>query len=269
MKPRITTQTRKLERPLLAAVRKQLGRNFVALICIGSRATGDDRPDSDYDAFCFVRDARRAKLDLSELESRFGVALGVAVKNVGVLTHPPTSLDPRPFWALPVTLKLGQARLVGGRNLFRHLPLLKELLPSDWRRAAQLNYWLAITPGLPTNVQRADPRRQVGFIIETCALLLLSRGVAVHKEDMPTALRKHHPKFAVVGLLRRALRRRIDWSRLGTNRAEHRRIRQDLDRFLRVLRRHVFTGVQTDLKPAEAVRWRLAARAADTGPTKK
>jgi len=251
---RLSEQTRNIDRDVLATCRRQLGRNFVTLLCEGSRAHGDDLPDSDYDGMCYVRDVRRARLDLGAIRRKYGLRIGAGIKPVSEFLGCVSSrrgLLQCPNRAHLVAMKLGRARLVGGRDLLRLLPPASRLLPPDWKREAQRDYWLAILP-VPCNVYRRESRRHVGFIIAICDSLLLAKRVVVQKKDLPAALRRHHPKFHAVGLLRRALRRRAVWPRLEHDRRTQREARADLDKFLAELRRYVFRGDGTDLTAPEA-----------------
>jgi len=250
----ISVQTRDIDRDVLAACRRQLGRNFVTLLCEGSRAHGDDLPDSDYDGLCYVRDPARARVDLRALRKKYGLRIGVGIKPVSQLLGCVSSrrgLASCPNRNHLTAMKLGRARLVGGRDLLRLLPPLSRLQPPDWKREAQLDYWLAILP-VPCNVYRRESRRHVGFIIAICDSLLLAKRVVVQKKDLPAALRRHHPKFHAVGLLRRALRRRAVWPQLEHDRRTQREARTDLDKFLAELRRYAFRRDGTDMTPAQA-----------------
>ena len=260
MERTITAQTRNIDKDILAVVRRQLGRNFVSLVCVGSRAYGDDLPDSDYDGFCYVRDYKSAKkLNLSAVEKRHGVRIGIAVRSIGdfvkCVETPSDEVHYPNHRMRLLELKLGHARVVGGRNLSRKLPPLSKLLPADWKRGAQIDYWSAVLD-MPTNVRRREPRRHVGFIIAICSALLTAKGLAAKKNDLPKAMRRHHPKFRVIDLLRRALRRRAVWPRIENDRRELKNARKDLEKFLKIFRDYVFAGDDTDATPEDARRYR-------------
>jgi len=259
MKPAVTAQTKAIDRDLLAACRRQLGRNFVSLVAYGSRAGGDDLPDSDYDGFCYVRDAVGVRLNLSGVERRHGVRIGICLRPLWKFMSCVAS--PEAFARCPnrhtlAALKMGRGRTVGGRDLLRLLPPVSQLLPADWRREAQFDYWLAVLD-VPSNVPRREPRRHVGFIIAICDALLRAKGVAVKKRDLPAALKQHHPGFRVVGFLRRALRRRAVWSVIENDKREVKKAGQDMESFLEALRRYVFRNDGSDLTPDEALKWRI------------
>jgi hypothetical protein len=241
IKNHVTSQTMAIERELLPLVKKQLGRNFIALVCGGSRAYGDDLPDSDYDGLCYVHDPSRARLDLSRLQKTIpAVHLGICLKDIRELRECAADPENCPSRFYRASLVAGRGRLVGGENVLKILPSARRLLAGDWRPSFRLDYKVAIKPGHPANVYRREPRRHAGFIIAICDQLLIATGTTVAcKADLPGAMRQHHPHFRVVGILRRALRRRAHWDKVGSDKREIAAIRRDLDKFLDALRRYV------------------------------
>lgn len=243
MKRKITLQTHCLDRNILAALRMRLGRNFVSFYCSGSRATGEDLPDSDYDGYCFVRNTHIKDFNLFDKEKKYNIRIGIALKSYALFQaclsgHSQECL----YRSLMLDMKCGRARFVGGRNLSYHMPPLKQLLPLDWKREMQFEYWFAILSDSPSNVLKREPRRHVGFIIAMCEVLLLVRGVAVKKENLPQGLHQYHPAFRVVGLLRTALRRRRNWEMIKRDTKEIVNARRDVKKFLMLLWRYVFSS---------------------------
>ncbi len=258
MRYRLSEQTERIERELLPLLRRRLGRNFVSLVCEGSRAYGDDRADSDYDAICFVRDARGVRLPLAALERHFGVRMGIGVRRFATIFPclRGGNVAACPWRSLALNLKLGGGRVVGGRDIVRELPAVSKLLPRDWRAVAQRDYWLSIAPDLPTCLWRREPRRHVGFVIAICDALLLNRGVFVAKCGLPAAMKRHHPRFHVIGLLRRALWRRANWPAIEHDRRQILGARRDARKFLEELRRYVFPPDGSGVTETEARAWR-------------
>ncbi|MFH1047806.1 MAG: hypothetical protein V1738_05885 [Patescibacteria group bacterium] len=233
-----------LERDVLAAAKKQLGKNFVSLIAIGSRATQDHLPDSDLDAYLFVRDLKITALDFSALERQYGVRIGVSVKLLAALKHGQCNFEVESEMIFcdssRIGMRRGQTRTIGGRNLVETLPPLKDLLQRDIIGELQQDYDFAVRKDSRANVFKREPRRQVGVIIALCQNLLAAKGVYVRKVELPEAMRKYHPRFRVIGLLRRALKRRQHWPSLHIDRKQRAEIQQDAKNFLAAYGKYVF-----------------------------
>ncbi len=253
MKQNISSQTKYLNRDILAALRMQLGRNFVSFYCTGSRATGEDLPDSDYDGYCFVRNVHVKYPNLSEGEKKYNIRIGIALKSYTIFRNYLANNSRECFYrSLVLDMKFGRARFVGGRNLSYNIPSLKHLLPLNLKRGMQFEYWFATLIDSPSNVLKREPRRHIGFIIAMCEILLLMKGVVVKKENLPQALHRYYPAFRVIRLLRTALWRRHTWILIKHDKKEIASIRRDVKKFLKILRSYLFSSHSDNVSPKEA-----------------
>jgi hypothetical protein len=235
------------------------------LVLVGSRATGDALPDSDYDAIAYVHDIGRAKkIDLAALERSSGKRLGVTVWPLTSLRHCARGHGAEGTCFLEfrmLSFGLGRARVIGGRNVLRSIPPAKSIIGRGLQKELQADYWYATLPDSWANVFKREPRRHVGFIIAICDSLLKTKGVNVNKAQLPQALKRHHPKFRVIGLLKRALGRRAHWPEIGQDRQQIAGARRDVREFLRQYRHYVFGPGGQGLTAAEAMHiWREARR---------
>lgn len=240
MKNTDSRSTEILNEAVLDATRKRLGKRFVSLVVIGSRATGDALPDSDYDAFVFIRgDGKPPSLDFPSLEKRFGIRVGIASKTLKELQH---AIGDRssPFGLMLLNFALGRSKVVGGRNILLHVPNAKTIAKRGLMSLLQADYSYATKNDSPANVFRREPRRHVGFIIAICESLLLAKGVTVKKVDLPKALASRYPKFRVQALIRRALWRRSRWQDISRNKRQIVGARQDMKKFLELYHGLVF-----------------------------
>ncbi len=253
MKQSISLQTKYLNRDILAVLRTQLGHNFISFYCAGSRATGEDLPDSDYDGYCFVRNVQAKYPNLSESEKKYNIRIGIALKSYAIFRNCLVNNGRECFYrSLVLDMKFGRMRFVGGRNLSYNIPSFKHLLPLNLKREMQFEYWFATLIDSPSNVLKREPRRHVGFIIAMCEILLLMKGVVVKKENLPQALRRHYPAFRVVHLLRTALRRRYTWAIIEHDKNEITNIRRDVKNFLKILRNYLFSSHNDKVSSREA-----------------
>lgn len=245
MSDQFTTGTSKpkndLERDVLDAVCRQAGKRMYSLVVIGSRATGEDLPDSDFDGILFVRDSSRVKLDLSEVERKHGVRIGISVKS-SLATFRLRGPEIKMRYLGPLTLialRLRLSRRIAGIDVMWGLPSMRNLLKTDIAGELRREYEAATRPDSKANVLKREPRRQVGFIIAMCEALLLAKGVRPRKEKLPELMKRHHPKFRAVGLLRRALKRRATWVKRKIDSKDRAAIRRDLKQFLEIYRQYV------------------------------
>jgi len=259
MKPHISNQTKRLDVAILATVRRQLGRNFVALLCIGSRARGTNLNDSDYDGSCYVRDISHvAKLDFSDIAERFNIRIGIGLRPWSYLVRVLERGDTERGRIQRREWLLGKMRFVGGRRPQPKLVPIESVLRPDWRREMQFDYWMAALPDLPSNVLCREPRRHVGYVIAACSQLLEARGLAVRKEELPKALQRYYPRSGLVSLLRRALRRRRDWQRISSNPRTIVAARHDAEDFLVAFQKYVFPTDGSGMTAAQARKQRRA-----------
>jgi hypothetical protein len=182
----------------------------------------------------FVKGTPKTDPYTSDLDRIYGVSIGIAVKPLaGWLPcfrgHADHSC-PHDFMTL--AFSLGKARVVGGRNILKLVPPVKEVLKRDWKPRLLEEYRLAVTPNSPTNVFRREPRRHVGFIIAQCETLLLTKGVSVRKEKLPVTVKKYFKDFHVDGLLKKALWRRAHWPEISADPKQKKAALADLKSFL-------------------------------------
>lgn len=240
---KITKQTEELERGLVFELRRQLGDNYLGLLCCGSRAYGDDLEDSDYDGYCYVKDAKKAEkiFDAAPLEKEYpGVRIGICFYDdsfVRMVKDNYADDQRRFYWA---SLLGPRARLVDGKDLRAGFPSAAKLRSGNWAAAFLHEYHIVLDPKHPANVLKREPRRHVGYIIATCDQLLLALGVAAKsKRELPALMAKHHPKFKIVTLLRRALWRRENWPRIEGDKRQVAAAKKDVKKFLLLLGRYV------------------------------
>jgi hypothetical protein len=251
-------QERAIENEMAAIVRRKFGRNLVSLVIEGSRATGDALPDSDYDGIAFVRHASRVNPGFAALRRRTGLRIGVGVLPMACLRRCTQGTG---FRQLCLRLKLGGARVIAGRDIIKMLPPVKTLIGRSFNKEEQEDYWWAVLQTTRACVFKREPRRHVGFIIAICNSLLLTRCIMVRKQEIPRFLKKHHPRFAVIRLLKRALWRRAHWPEIRQDKEQVAGALRDLKEFLRRYRRYVFgeggRGLTADQFMAE---WRRTHR---------
>lgn len=82
----MSADDRAVRRRLRNALEGLYGDRLVKAVLYGSRARGDERPDSDYDVVAFVRDCgrnwperMRARDAVEPVEDEFGIAVSVNV----------------------------------------------------------------------------------------------------------------------------------------------------------------------------------------------
>ena len=252
---KLTGPLSELESAFAAATRRRLGRDMVSCLVSGSRASGDFLHDSDLDGVTIVRDACRIKdIDYAALKEHYGIRIGTGLMpEKEFLACARGGADHRCCRCLFFfSWRLGNARVLAGRNVIKELPSRKAFL--DRRLDADLadDYWWAVLKGSPANVWRREPRRHVGIIIAICTRLLVSKGIFGKKRDLPSRIRRHFPRFHAVRLLRRALERRERWTEIENDPAEIRAIRSDLRKFLALMAAH-------SIRPGQRAATRRAA----------
>jgi hypothetical protein len=258
MRYKPSTSERIIEQGMAKEVRRKFGRNLVSLVIEGSRAIGDALPDSDYDGIAFVRRASRANPGFAALRRRTGLRIGVGVLPTACLRRCAQGTG---FRQLCLRLKLGGTRVIAGRNIVKTLPSVRTLIGRGFRKEEQEDYWWAVLPTTRSCVFKREPRRHVGFIIAICNSLLLTKGIMVRKQELPRFLKKYHPRFAVIRLLKRALWRRAHWPEIGQDKRQIAGALRDLKEFLRRYRRYVFGKDGRGLTADEFMtEWRLTHR---------
>lgn len=235
-----------LESELVSLVQKKLGNNIVTILITGGCATFDVVSGwSDYDLMILVHDKEKVpKIDFRDLEKKYGI------KPIQMTAKPWSSFLSRisgkrnadrfinTSWLISMRTC---CRVLAGKELTPLIPPLKTLLKRDLDCELRSAYLQKTNIAPEWNILSAkNPKQWVNCIISLAHQLLLSKGVAVRKADIPKALGQYYPDFKGTPLVVKALKIRATGRIPNMNSAEGRRAKKLLVDFLKIYREYLF-----------------------------
>lgn len=235
-----------LESELVPLVRKKLGRNLVTLFVAGGCSNFEAVAGwSDYDCEAYVNDMENVpEIDLRPLEKRFGI------KPIQLTIRPIASFRARVkgspqadryidnLWI--ISLKT-HCRILAGRDVRKLIPPIREILKRDLGCELRGHYMHATNPDRRWNVLGfTNPKRQVNAIVSFAHIMLLAKGLAVKKSELPQYLVKYYPDFAGTSLVVAALKVRAAGNIPVQNSPAARRSKALLIRFLKTYQEYFF-----------------------------
>lgn len=227
-------------------VRQKLGRNMVTLFVAGGCSTFEAVPGwSDYDCEAYVRDFENIpEIDFRPLEKKFGI------KPIQLTIRPFASFRARVkgspqadryvdnLWI--ISLKT-HCRILDGRDVRPLIPPVRELLKRDLGCELRGHYMHATNPDRRWNVLGfTNAKRQINAIVSFAHIMLLAKGLAVPKMELPSYLKEYYPEFMGTSLVAAALKFRASGMIPASGSPAARRAKSLLVRFLKAYQEYFF-----------------------------
>ena len=235
-----------LENELVPLLQKKFGKNAITLLASGSCANFDVVLGwSDYDVVVFVHDRKKIPaIDFRSLEKKYGIQpIQVAVKSwrsflMRTLGNSNTDRFVDNLWLVSIRKHY---RVLAGKKLIPFIPPMSELLKRDLGCELRAEYYHATNVNPDWNIAMSkSPKRWINCIISLSFLLLIAKGVAVQKKEIPAALAKHYSDFPGTGLVRKALAIRATGKIPSVNSPMGRQAKKLLIDFLQIYQTYLF-----------------------------
>ena len=120
-----------------------------------------------------------------------------------------------------------QSRLLTGKNVIKLIPDIKEIIKRDLTSELRFEYEHATSKNPGWNIFKREPRKWVNYIINMSNCLLLSKGIAVKKQNISNALSKHCPTFNGINYVKKAIQLRKTKKILDLNNIEIKKLKND------------------------------------------
>lgn len=235
-----------LESELTPLVQKKFWKNAVTLLVTGGCATFDAVLGwSDYDLIIFVHDRKKIpSVYVRGLEKKYGIKpIQIATKQwSSFLARTRGNKNTDRFvdnlWLISMRK---HCRVIAGKELIPFIPPMVELLKRDLGSELREEYYHATNVDPDWNILASkSPKRWINCIISLSFLLLIAKGVAVKKNEIPSALAKYYPDFSGASLVNKALAIRATGKIPSINSPVGKQAKKMLLDFLKIYQEYLF-----------------------------